>query len=290
MSAERKIGFIGFGAMARPMAANLRKAGYEVAAYTPSGKGDGQTEMFPSARALAEWCDVLVPCVPNDAALRKSLYGDDGAFAGLARGALVLNTSTVSPDCAEEVAKAGDDRGLAVLDTPMSGSTPEAEAGTLVMLVGGPEEQVERARPILEAVGKAVIHTGGAASAARVKLVVNGIMGGTLAIIAEAVAYGLSSGVDRDVLFDALAQVAVISPHHQRKLKMAKAREFPSQFPTRLMAKDMGLLIDDARAVKSFAPALAVAAQSLCLATKRHADEDYSALIGAMERSVVNTP
>jgi len=296
MSESFKIGFLGYGAMASRMGANLRKAGHEVAAYTPSKHGktnltapDG-APLYPTPRALAEWCDILIPCVPTDAAMDKSMLGEDGAFAGLKKNSLVLDTSTVSPAYADKLAKLGQEHGVIVLDTPMSGSTPEAEQGTLVMLAGGDMKDVDRARPILDAVGKVTIHTGPAGSAARLKLVINGIMGSTLSVIAEAVTYGLSAGLDRNMLYDALTQIAVISPHHQRKLKMAKAREYPSQFPTRLMAKDMGLLIDDARIVQAYIPGLAVAQQALTLSNKRHADEDYAALIGAMEHSVVNTP
>lgn len=211
-------------------------------------------------------------------------------LAGISAGKLVLDTSTVSPEQALALAKIAAENGFVVLDAPMSGSTPEAETGDLVMLVGGDAETVERAKPILDVVGKLTIHAGPAGSAARLKLVVNGVMGATLNVIAEGVSYGLKAGIDRDVLFDTLQQVAVVSPHHKRKLKMGQDKSFPSQFPTRLMSKDMGLLIDAGRKVGAFMPAMAIADQALGLSNRQHADEDYSALIGAMEHSVANTP
>ncbi|MGY8606490.1 NAD(P)-dependent oxidoreductase [Gluconobacter cerinus] len=286
---DMKIGFIGYGAMAQRMGANLRRAGYSVVAFAPSG-GKDETEMLPSPRAIAEAADVIILCVPNDAAENQSLQGENGMLAGISPGKLVLDTSTVSPEQALALAKIAAENGFVVLDAPMSGSTPEAETGDLVMLVGGDAETVERAKPILDVVGKLTIHAGPAGSAARLKLVVNGVMGATLNVIAEGVSYGLKAGIDRDVLFDTLQQVAVVSPHHKRKLKMGQDKSFPSQFPTRLMSKDMGLLIDAGRKVGAFMPAMAVADQALGLSNRQHADEDYSALIGAMEHSVANTP
>ncbi|MBS0981923.1 MULTISPECIES: NAD(P)-dependent oxidoreductase [Gluconobacter] len=286
---DMKIGFIGYGAMAQRMGANLRRAGYSVVAFAPSG-GKDETEMLPSPRAIAEAADVIILCVPNDAAENQSLQGDNGMLAGISEGKLVLDTSTVSPEQALALAKIAAENGFVVLDAPMSGSTPEAETGDLVMLVGGDAETVERAKPILDVVGKLTIHAGPAGSAARLKLVVNGVMGATLNVIAEGVSYGLKAGIDRDVLFDTLQQVAVVSPHHKRKLKMGQDKSFPSQFPTRLMSKDMGLLIDAGRKVGAFMPAMAIADQALGLSNRQHADEDYSALIGAMEHSVANTP
>jgi hypothetical protein len=286
---DMKIGFIGYGAMARLMGANLRRAGYSVVAFAPSG-GKDETEMLPTPRAIAEAADVIILCVPNDAAENQSLHGDNGMLAGMSVGKLVLDTSTVSPEQALALAKLGAENGFVVLETPMSGSTPEAETGDLVMLAGGDAETLERAQPILDIIGKLTIHAGPIGSAARLKLVINGIMGATLNVVAEGVSFGLSASLDRDVLFDALQQVAVISPHHKRKLKMAQDQSFPSQFPTRLMSKDMGLLMDAGRKAGAFMPAMAVADQALALSNRRHADEDYSALLGAMEHSVANTP
>ncbi|GAP25006.1 NAD(P)-dependent oxidoreductase [Gluconobacter sp. NFX36] len=286
---DMKIGFIGYGAMARLMGANLRRAGYSVVAFAPSG-GKDETEMLPTPRAIAEAADVIILCVPNDAAENQSLNGENGMLAGISAGKLVLDTSTVSPEQALALAKTGAEHGFIVLEAPMSGSTPEAEKGELVMLAGGDAETLERAKPILDVIGKLTIHAGPIGSAARLKLVINGIMGATLNVVAEGVSFGLSAGLDREVLFDALQQVAVISPHHKRKLKMAQDKSFPSQFPTRLMSKDMGLLMDAGRKAGAFMPAMAIADQALALSNRRHADEDYSALLGAMEHSVANTP
>ncbi|ACI50181.1 6-phosphogluconate dehydrogenase NAD-binding [Gluconacetobacter diazotrophicus PA1 5] len=285
------IGFIGFGAMASRMGHNLREAGYQIMAYTPSGKGgDGTTRFLPTPRALAEAAGTVLVCVPDDESLAKSLYGPDGALAGMTKGALLVNTSSVSPEASAALAAAAGKQDVAVLDAPVSGSTPEAESGTLVVLVGGDAAVVARAQPIFDVIGKATIHAGPSGSGTKLKLVVNGIMGAGLAAVAEGVTYGLAAGLDRDMLFGALDSVAVISPHHKRKLKAARVGDFTPQFPTRLMQKDMRLLMTDAARAEAPLATMAATTQLLSLTRRTHPDDDYSALFAVLERTVANSP
>ena len=291
MSTAPLIGFVGFGAMASRMGANLVKAGYRIAAYTPSGKGgDGSTRFVPTPRALAHEADILIACVPDDEALASALHGPDGALAGLKAGGLLINTSTVAPETSVALAQECATRNIAVIDAPVAGSTPEAESGNLVILAGGTANEIARAQPVFDAIGRLTIHAGPAGSGSKLKLVINGIMGATLAVVAEGVTYGLAAGLDRSMLFDALDAVPVISPHHKRKLKAAKEGDFSPQFPTRLMQKDMRLLMTDAARQTAPLPAMAAATQSLSLTRRRHPNEDYSALFAVMESLVTNTP
>lgn len=286
------VGFIGFGAMASRMGRNLQAAGYQIVAYTPSGKGgDGTTRFLPSPRLLAEASGgTVILCVPDDEALAEAAYGPDGALAGMTAGTLLINTSSVSPEASLALAAAAGERGIAALDAPVSGSTPEAEAGALVILVGGDAQTVARAQPIFDIIGKTTIHAGPAGSGSKLKLVINGIMGVGLAAVAEGVCYGLAAGLDRDMLFTALDSVAVISPHHKRKLKAAQAGDFRPQFPTRLMQKDMRLLLDAAARVAAPVPTMAATTQLLSLTRRLHPNDDYSALFAVLESSVANTP
>ncbi|WP_336944978.1 NAD(P)-dependent oxidoreductase [Asaia sp. HN010] len=288
---EQKIGFIGYGAMGALMGKNLRKAGYGVSAYTPSGRQqDAETPVVKTASLLAAQSDILILCVPNDAAIFATVEGAEGVLAGARAGTLILNTSTISPEATERLDALARSKELRFVDSPMSGSTPEAEKGELVMLVGASHDDLEAARPVLSAIGKLSIHAGAVGAGTKLKLVINGIMGATLNVIAEAVGYGLSSGLDRAMLYEALAQVAVVSPHHKRKLASAERGDFTAQFPTRLMSKDMGLLVSAARRTHAFCPSIAVADQALALSSKRHANDDYAALLGAIEKSVVHQP
>ncbi|GAA4497174.1 NAD(P)-dependent oxidoreductase [Gluconacetobacter tumulicola] len=286
------VGFIGFGAMASRMGRNLQAAGYQIVAYTPSGKGgDGNTRFLPSPRLLAEAAGgTVILCVPDDEALASAAYGPDGALAGMAAGQLLINTSSVSPEASLALAAAAGERGIAALDAPVSGSTPEADAGALVVLVGGDAQSVARAQPIFDIIGKTTIHAGPAGSGSKLKLVINGIMGVGLAAVAEGVCYGLAAGLERDMLFEALDSVAVISPHHKRKLKAARTGDFRPQFPTRLMQKDMRLLLDDAARVAAPVATMAATTQLLSLTRRLHPNDDYSALFAVLESTVANTP
>ncbi|QHI95329.1 NAD-binding protein [Aristophania vespae] len=283
---DRVIGFIGYGAMASLMGRNLAKAGYEILAYTPSGEvpsDDKAVSMLTSPREVAEQSDVIILCVPDDKAEKHVLEGRYGLLAGLKAGQLLLDTSTVSPAQADNLASILSGYEVQSLDCPMSGSTPEAEKGDLILLAGGHEADLKRAKPILDIIGRVTIHTGGRGSAARLKLVINGIMGATMSIIGEAVSYGLAAGIKRDTLFNTLQEVAVISPHHKRKLKMAQEKSFSSQFPTRLMVKDMLLLLDSGRNHSASLLGMAIATQAFEHLNEIHKDEDYSALIGQIE-------
>ena len=291
MSNAPLIGFIGFGAMASRMGANLARAGYRIAAYTPSGKGgEGNTRFLPSARALAAEADIVLVSVPDDEALAKTLHGPEGVLTGMKPGSVLINTSTIAPETAEALDTEGTARGLHVIDAPVAGSTPEAEAGNLIVLAGGTADAISRAQKVFDTIGRLTIHAGPAGCGTKLKLVINGIMGSTLAVVAEGVAYGLAAGLDRSMLFDALDEVPVISPHHKRKLKAAKAGDFSPQFPARLMQKDMRLLLTSAARQTAPLPAMAAATQSLSLTRRRHPDEDYSALFAVMESLVANTP
>nr|WP_269448078.1 NAD(P)-dependent oxidoreductase [Acetobacter cerevisiae] len=289
MTTQQTIGFIGFGAMASRMGDNLKKAGYALVAYTPSGKGgDGSTPFLPSPADVAKKADIVLVCVPDDEALAAAMYGENGALAGMHENQLLLNTSSVSPEATDALQKAGEEKGISVIDCPVSGSTPEAEAGALVVLAGGDDALIARAQPVFDCIGKTTVHAGPSGSGARLKLVINGIMGAGLAAVAETIAYGLAAGLDRSMLFDALGEVAVISPHHKRKIRAAKDGDFTPQFPTRLMQKDMRLLLDAGARLAVPMPTMAATTQQLSLTRRAAANEDYSALIGVMEHIVAN--
>ncbi|WP_338544943.1 NAD(P)-dependent oxidoreductase [Pseudomonas benzopyrenica] len=276
MSAHPSIGFIGFGAMAQRMGANLREAGYPVRAYAEHQQ-DGErhgTPMEPLATLLPQ-AEVVIVSLPNDAVLEQVLLGADGVLARLESGRLLINTSTNSPALSLRLEAAGRARGIAVVEAPVSGSTPEAEQAQLVVLAGGEPEAVERARPILETLSKTVHHVGPTGQGAAIKLAINGLMGAGLAALAEALAYATRAGLDAEVLFEVFGDLAVLSPHHQRKLAALREGDFAAQFPAALMHKDMGLLLAELNATYQGAPTLAAAAQQLALGAELHPDADY---------------
>ena len=288
----QKLGFVGFGAMPRRMAARLRDASHSVSAFDIA-KSDGELDGFKLAKtpkALAEEVDAILVCVPDDHALAASTQGEDGALSGAHPGQLLINFSTVSPDASRALAQAAGKRQVRYVEAPMSGSTPEAESGQLVILAAGAEADVQAAAPVLDVVGRKTVHTGPIGNGYVTKLIVNGVMALGTAALAEGLAYGVRSGVDRDVLIETLSGLILVSEHHKRKLAMAKAGSFPSQFPTKLMAKDMGLLLADAQKCGAPMPTMATASQLYAYASQIHPNEDYASAIAAMEALVKAMP
>ena len=282
---RQKLGFVGYGAMASRMGARLADAGYDILAHVPAPPSAGDrhgVRYLDSAQALAAEADTVLVSVPDDASLAQAMYGPHGAIAGARPGGLVINLSSVSPGASLRLAEAGAEAGLAVLDAPVSGSTPEAEAGKLIVLVGGDAADFARARPIFSVIGSKAIHVGPAGQGSIIKLVVNGIMGAGMVALAETIGYGLAAGLDRDRLFETLDGLAVISPHHRRKLQHARVGDDAPEFPTRLMHKDIGLLVTEAATVGLPVAAIAGVSQSLALSPPENDDRDYSALVGVM--------
>ncbi len=285
MTNHHKVGFVGFGAMAMPMAARLREAGFDVSAFDPRLQGK-EVDGFPlvaDAAALAREADAVIVSVPADDALAKASQGPGGILEGARKGLLLINTSTVSPGASKKLAEAAAKQGVRFVEAPMSGSTPEAEKGQLVVLAGGEADDVAAAKGILDVIGRKTVHVGPVGHGLALKLVVNGVMALGTAALAEGLAYGTKAGVDRDTLIETLQDLILVSEHHKRKLEMAKQGSYPAQFPTKLLSKDLGLLLAESAHHGVPMASMAAAAQLFALATNQHADEDYAAAISVAE-------
>src|SRR6266403_1157613 len=268
------LGFIGLGAMGSRIAERLQRAGHLLTVYDRNAK---RVEALAAKGAAAAWTpaevaarsDIVLSCVTDDAAVEAVLLGRAGALERLLPGALVVDLSTVSPVTSRRLADAVRVKGAAFVDAAMSGSTPQAEQGTLVVFAGGEPGAFERARPILDTIAKTVFHIGQAGAGTTMKLVVNTLLGAGLQILAEALALG---------------ETAVISPAQRGKLANAVANEFPSTFPVRLMYKDFNLVLAHAAALGVPMPTAAVAAQLCAAQDARGPDEDFSATIRLMRQ------
>lgn len=282
-----QVGFVGLGAMSRLMAARLKAASYSVIAFDPAHDGDAFDgfELTASPAALAKRVDAILVAVPNDAALHQSMIAEGGALDGTRAGQLVVNFSTVSPSASIALAEAAAAKAVAYVEAPMSGSTPEAKDGQLVFLAGGSARAVDAARPMLDVLGRKTTHIGPVGQGAVTKLIVNGVMALGTAALAEGLAYGARAQLDRGMLIDVLSDLILISEHHKRKLAMARVDDYPSQFPGKLMSKDLGLLLDDARERGAPMTSMAAAAQLYAYAAHKYPDEDYASVIRVQEAS-----
>lgn len=232
-----KVGVAGLGRMGRPMAANLVAAGHRVTVWNRSpGKAEGLgAEIAPTPRALSDSCDVVVTMLADDAASDTVHLGGDGLFAGTAR--VFLEMGTVSPDHIHALSDATEAQ---VIDAPVSGSTPQAKAGTLKIMVGATEDQIAPLRPVLDALGDAVTAMGGRGRAAVMKLAVNMLIHGMNQTLAEALALTDAAGLDRTRAFDVIAGSAAGAPmlSYRRPLYLDEAAHEVT-FALDLALKDM---------------------------------------------------
>lgn len=204
-----KIGFIGLGIMGRPMALNILKAGFSVKAFDLSEESRravtsaGAVEAV-SPLAAAEGSDVIITMLPNAAIVRNVLFGEQGIVQGLKEGAVVIDMSSVSPSdsiyCADELKKAG----ALFLDAPVSGGEPKAVDGTLAIMVGGEEQALEKAMPVLQAMAADVTHVGGSGSGSTTKLANQILVNVTIAAMSEAVVLASKAGVDIGKMYQAI--------------------------------------------------------------------------------------
>jgi 3-hydroxyisobutyrate dehydrogenase len=248
------IAFLGLGAMGSRMAARLLAAGFgttvwnrdpaRAAALIAAG-----ARLAPSPRAAASAADIVVSMVRDDAASRAVWLGEDGAFAGMRPGALGIDASTVGVAHARALATAATAAGLAVLDAPVAGSRPQAEAGKLIFLVGGAAEAVARAEPALSAMGAAVRHVGDAGAGAAAKLMVNTLLAAQAALAAELIGFARRAGVDPARAIEAVGATPVASPALQAAAGAMLADAVAPLFPIDLVVKDLGLIEAAAGAV-----------------------------------------
>jgi 3-hydroxyisobutyrate dehydrogenase len=200
------VAFIGLGRMGRLMAPHLVAAGHAVRGFDldPAAAVAG-VERCASACEAARGADVAITMLPSPAAVRAATLGPGGLAEGLARGALCIDMSTAPPGLARELAGALAPLGVDALDAPVSGGTIGAEAGSLTIMVGGAEPAFERARPVLEAMGKLVVHVGDHGLGQAAKLCNNLCAGINMAAIAQAVALARREGLDPAVLYELMS-------------------------------------------------------------------------------------
>ncbi len=287
-----RLGFIGLGAMGSRMAGRLLAAGYDLTVYNRNRERArpleerGATAASTSAEA-ARNAEIVIVSVADDAAAEAVIAGPDGALSAVRPGAIIINTSTVSARLSRRLSEAALAQGAWILDSPVSGSTPQAEQGQLVIFVGGAEAAYQRSLPIFSALGRESFYLGPAGAGSTMKLCVNALLGLGLQALAEAIALGLKAGLERDRFLDVLGSTVVLSASQRSKIENIRKEAYPPTFPLRLMLKDFGLVLDSARCLSVPMPTTA-AAREVCAAEAARQrgsgrDEDFSSVVRAME-------
>ena len=258
MTASHAIAFIGLGNMGGPMAANLHKAAHRVTAFDLSADAlakarEQGVQTAASATEAVEGATVVVSMLPASRHVEALFLDNDGLLATLAAGTLVIDCSTIAPASAQKVAREAAARGHAMLDAPVSGGTAGAAAGTLTFIVGGEADVLERARPILQAMGRNIFHMGGAGAGQVAKLCNNMALGVIMAVTGEALALGAAHGLDAKVLSQMMAvstgrswATEVCNPWPGVIETAPASRGYTGGFGSDLMLKDMGLAVEAA--------------------------------------------
>ncbi|HET7828623.1 MAG TPA: NAD(P)-dependent oxidoreductase [Candidatus Limnocylindrales bacterium] len=283
-----RIGFVGLGTMGAAMAANLRRAGFDVTAWnrTP-GRADelvalGGTEANSPAD-VARASDVVVICVSDTPDVDAVLLGKDGIAEGLAAGGLVIDCSTISPAATARFAATLKDKGIGFVDAPVSGGSEGAKHATLTIFVGGEPADAERARPVLEAMGKTITHFGPAGSGQAVKAVNQVVIAGAYLGVAEGIVLALKAGLDAEAVAAALGGGAARSWVLENRSGRMIDNEYPLGFRTSLHLKDLAIALEMARSLGATLPVAGLAAQlESGLVAKGQGDEDMSNLARAI--------
>ncbi|MHA1151472.1 MAG: 3-hydroxyisobutyrate dehydrogenase [Alphaproteobacteria bacterium] len=285
------IGFIGLGNMGGPMAANLVAAGHAVIGFdvVPAaleaavGQGVRAAENAREAAAVP----VVITMLPAGAQVREVYTRADGVIAAAPEGALLIDCSTIDVATAREVHQAAAGAGRAMLDAPVSGGVAGAAAGTLTFMAGGAEAAFARARPILEAMGRTIVHAGGPGNGQAAKVCNNMILGISMIAVAEAFALGEKLGLDAKTFFEISSNASGSCWAMLNHLPVpgivessAANRDFKPGFAAAMMVKDMGLSQEAAGQVGAATP-LGVAASALYgeFVASGHGELDYSAII-----------
>ncbi len=247
-----KIAVFGLGAMGSRMAKRLVEAGHAVTVYNRSvgpaeALADLGVSVAPTPRAAAEGAEMVIAMLTDDDASRAVWTDPEtGALAGLSAGAIAIESSTLTPGWARDLARAIDSRDAAFIDAPVAGSRPQAEAGQLIYLVGGEDGAVERARPVLQIMGGAIHHVGPVSHGAVLKLVVNALFGIQVASVAELIGFLEASGLDAEKAIGLLGETPVMSPAAKGVAGQMLAGNFAPMFPIDLVAKDFRYAVDAA--------------------------------------------
>ena len=284
-----RVGFVGLGIMGRPMAKNLLKAGHSVVAYNRSAGpreelAEAGADVASSPREAAANAEAVVTIVTDSADVEQVVLGPDGVIEGAAAGTLVIDMSTISPEVTRRIGAALAERGVRMLDAPVSGGDKGAIEGTLAIMVGGEAADVERARPLLEAMGRRITHCGPLGAGQTVKLCNQVAITGALLGVCEALLFAQKNGVDPAVMIEAIAAGAAGSWQLSNLAPRMVQRDFAPGFKVGLMRKDLRLATESAQQQEIALPGLALVSQLFAsVAADGLSEEGTQALLKALE-------
>src|SRR5579859_2486488 len=291
-----QVGFIGIGVMGRSMTLNLLKAGHEVTIFARHPDKPGVQEVIkagaklaPSSRAVAMASEIGITMVPNSPQVEEVVSGPQGILEGSRKGLIIIDMSTIAPSVTRKLAQEAAEKGVSFLDAPVSGGSQGALNCSLSIMVGGEQAAFEKARPVLEAMGKKenIFHVGASGSGEVIKLINNALVGTIAASIAEAFVLGVKAGADVEMM----AKIIGVSTGASWQLSnQFPARAFNGSFKpgfmTDLLHKDLGLALDLAAELQTPVAMTALSRQLYEMARAAgYGRDDYTSLLHVLEQT-----
>ena len=279
-----KVAFIGLGTMGAPMAQNLLKAGHEVIVHNRTRDREAPLAEMGAQRAAspqesAASAEAIVTCVSDSPDVQAVVLGEGGVIHGANAGSLVIDMSTISPTVTRQIAQELNQRGIAMLDAPVSGGSEGAKQGTLSIMIGGEAADVERAKPLLQAMGQTITHVGSLGAGQLTKAINQIIAAGTYWAVAEGMSLGLKAGLDMDKLVQAVGSGAAGSWGLTHRSGNMIRNEYPLGFRMRLHRKDLVIALETARELGVTLPVAAYVEQvENGLIARGYGDDDISAI------------
>jgi 2-hydroxy-3-oxopropionate reductase len=285
-----KVGFIGLGIMGKPMAKNLMEAGYELVLYNRTLEKaeelaeDGAAEVAANPREVAENSEIIVTMLPDSPDVRNVVAGEDGVLEGIREGVLVVDMSTISPVVTEELAAGIRERGASMLDAPVSGGDVGAIEGTLSIMVGGEEEDFERARPLFEVMGNTVTHVGPTGAGQVTKAANQIVVALTIEAVSEALVLGSKGGVAPEKILEVLSGGLAGNKVMEVKREKFLARDFEPGGKVEFHRKDLRIALEAGREYGVALPVTALVCQMFeALLVRERSGWDHAALLTFVE-------
>jgi 3-hydroxyisobutyrate dehydrogenase-like beta-hydroxyacid dehydrogenase len=285
-----RIAFLGIGIMGSRMAANLVRAGHEVTVWNRTqARAEEFVDRHAATRAdtpaeAAHDAQALITMVVDGPQVREVLLGADGAAARAPEGALCIDCSTIGRVATLELGRELASRGLSLVDAPVTGSSPRAEDGTLTIMAGGSEEDFTRAKPLLEAMGKLIVHCGPLGNGQMVKLINNAVAATNAAVLGQALVVGAKSGVDLGALVDVMAAGSGASTMLDLKARPMREHDYTTLFKLDHMLKDVRLCLEEGQASGVPFPFAALTREVLTAASGLgYGEQDFAAMIEVLE-------
>jgi 2-hydroxy-3-oxopropionate reductase len=285
-----KVGFVGLGIMGRPMARNLMEAGHELVLYNRTRQKaeelakESGAGVADSLKEVAESSDVVITMLPGPPEVEEVVAGEEGVLEGIEEGSLLVDMSTSSPVLARELARLARERGVGMLDAPVSGGDVGAIEGTLSIMVGGDEEDFERARPLFEVMGGTVTHVGPSGAGQVVKAANQIVVALTIEAVSEALVLGSKGGVSAQKILEVLSGGLAANRVMEVKREKFLEHDFEPGGKVEFHHKDLGIALAAGREYGVVLPVTAIVDQMFeALTTRGRSGWDHSALLTLIE-------